>query len=180
MSNFGQGSRTAVRLAEKLAALAVVVRSLKPVYDSGAGDKELRRLIETLLGAAIWYLPQPRELWTGKISVNALASLPDGKLSRDHNIPRKIAGARLLQLSLDQLSQESLMLMYQQNLGTFNLVTKQENRKLMPFQRAEVYQTTEAAYLRAGIELVSAQDNPLVVSALFGKAGMKSKTAPMQ
>jgi hypothetical protein len=80
-------SKPQLRLAEKLAALVTVVRALKPVYECAGEKKELRRLIETLIGAAIWYLPQSKNLWTGQISLLALRALPNVKLSRDHNIP---------------------------------------------------------------------------------------------
>jgi hypothetical protein len=143
-----------LRFEEKLSALVSIVQALKPQYEEAAENSEARRLIETLIGATIWYLPQPKTLWTGQISLAALSGLPNVKLSRDHDVPRKIAAARLLRLSLDELTMESLAQLYEQSLGRFNLVTKEENRKLMPFQRGGVYETTESAYARAGIKLV--------------------------
>lgn len=162
-------SKSELRLADKLAALVTVVRALKPVYEGASEKKELRRLIETLIGAAIWYLPQSRDLWTGRISLSALRALPGVKLSRDHNVPRKIAAAQLLRLSDDELHVQSLSILYEQTLGRFNLVTREENRRLMPYQRAEVYQSSESAYAKAGIQLVNAEQNPAVLAALSGR-----------
>ena len=160
-------SKSQTRLLLKIDALLEVVCALKPAYDGADEKPELRRMIETLVGAAIWYLPQPRELWTGKISRAALNGLPGVKLSRDHDVPRKIAGARLLKVNLGELTFESLAQLYLRELGRFNFVTKAENRKLMPFQRAEVYQDSESAYGKAGIELVDISGNAELCAAVF-------------
>ncbi len=58
-----------------------------------------------MIGAAIWYLPHPNDLWTGYISRDAIAShhpySGDAKprLTADHLYPRKIAAAELLRMS---------------------------------------------------------------------------------
>jgi hypothetical protein len=74
-----------------------------------------------------------------------------------------------LKLSDDELHERSLTELYEQNLGRFNLVTYEENRKLMPYQRAEVYQNSESAYGKAGIQLVNAKHDPSVLAALSGR-----------
>ena len=168
MKGTGPASRQASRFQEKLSALASIVRVLKPLYEGAGENIEARRLIETLIGAGIWYLPQPSTLWTGKISVAALSALPNVKLSRDHDVPRKIAAGRLLRLGVNELTTESLTQLYLRNLGRFNLVTKEENRKLMPFQRDGVYESTESAYASAGVELVSGEGHPLLLAAGYG------------
>ena len=58
-----------------------------------------------MIGAAIWYLPQGKELWTGDISIDALKNLFESDepqkitLTKDHHFPRKVAAAELLNLT---------------------------------------------------------------------------------
>ena len=55
-----------------------------------------------MIGAAIWYLPQGMDLWTGNISISALNKLSLSQkissLTKDHNYPRKVAVAELFKI----------------------------------------------------------------------------------
>lgn len=60
------------KLKERCKALADVVESVGPIYHSATTTKDQRHFIETIIGAALWYLPVPDECWTGKVSVEAI------------------------------------------------------------------------------------------------------------
>jgi hypothetical protein len=111
-----------------------------------------------MIGAAIWYLPQADELWTGMISVDALKALQAGTkisaLTKDHNHPRKCAARELLELSDEHLTTESVLHLYKTRYGRFNLVTSEENRRLMKYQKAETFSTPQNAYSEASVTLV--------------------------
>lgn len=119
-----------------------------------------RGLLETLVGAAIWYLPNHAELFNKKISQAALISLNANpgqtKLVEEHAIPRKVAGRQLYTIYLQELQNnpEMLVKLYLDSFGRYNLVLKEENDRLKKFQKAEVFVTAEEAYRQAGIELV--------------------------
>ena len=125
--------------------------------DSADGE---RGLLETLVGAGIWYLPNVPELYTGKISKAALEKLqsnPKGtKLVEEHAIPRKVAGKFLFTTYLEDLKNDSSVLirLYLESFGRYNLVLKEENDRLKKFQKSSVFTTEEEAYQQAGIVLM--------------------------
>src|SRR5690242_5930902 len=92
------------KLTERCTVLAEIVLRLAPVYTAPTTTETQRQLIETMIGAAIWYLPQGKDLWNENISVAAIRSyLPDSgvakpKLTADHALPRKVAAFELLNL----------------------------------------------------------------------------------
>jgi hypothetical protein len=113
-----------------------------------------------MIGAAIWYLPQPNDLWTQNISVDALNALQaGGKLTKDHNYPRKCAARELLRTAAEELTADFILHRYMTKYGTFNLVTKEENRRLMKYQRADSFKTPEEAYSKAAITLVPMEND---------------------
>jgi hypothetical protein len=151
------------KLHDLCALLAQMISCLKPLHSSPSTTSNQGQLLETVIGAAIWYLPDVFQLWTGKASTLAVKSLKAGDLknvSKDHETPRKVAARRLLGLSDELLSADNVYRLYTECFGRFNLVTKAENRLLMRFQRADVFISPDQAYIAAGIELVDAFDLP--------------------
>jgi hypothetical protein len=147
-----------LKLKLRCEVLAQSVEAMKPVYFSQLSDTQ-RHLLETMVGAAIWYLPQSWELWTGRVSVNALRSIKEGKQpTRDHHYPRKVAARELFQFGQDELSGETLYRLYTEKYGRFNLITPVENRSVMKYQRSAVFVDPDQAYQRAGIQLVSSDE----------------------
>jgi hypothetical protein len=57
--------------------LADIVESVGPVYHDATATEDQRRFIvvETIIGAALWYLPVPEKCWTGKVSVEAITAI---------------------------------------------------------------------------------------------------------
>lgn len=143
------------KLRERCAVLVEVIRAIRPIY--GRGTSNQKQLLETMIGAALWYFPCPRNLWTGKISIDAAKGINAGiPPTQDHHYPRKIAARELLVLDDSSLTSNGLYDIYVAKYGRFNFVTSAENRKLMRLQRADVFESPEHSYLTAGIELVDA------------------------
>jgi hypothetical protein len=58
------------RLEEQCAVVAALIVAMRPVYE--VASPRQRALLETIVGAGIWYIPKPSRAWTGRISVGAL------------------------------------------------------------------------------------------------------------
>lgn len=149
------------RLKEQCEVLAKAIQLLSPLYCESSLLASQRQLIETTIGAAIWYLPQGNDLWAGKIPEEALlahhpsASGKSPTLTKDHQYPRKVTAARLLSLDWNAIPDPAaeLFIRYKKEYGTYNLVLKHENRKLMKYQRNEAFEDPAQAYAKAGIKL---------------------------
>src|SRR5260370_37294235 len=101
------------KLVERSAVLAELVRAMKPIYSRVDATDTQKDLLETMIGAAIWYMPQSKELWTGRISKEALKAKANGeKTCKDHNYPRKVAGRELLSLHDHELTGAHLLQLY--------------------------------------------------------------------
>jgi len=77
-------------------------------------------------------------------------------LVEEHGYPRKVAGNRVYNEYFDQITYdgEGLMNLYINNFGRFNLVLKEENNKLKPYQKVSSFTNEEVAYQQAGINLM--------------------------
>ena len=87
------------KLGQRCEILADVVKALRVLYP-GATQTQ-KELLETIIGAAIWYLPECDGLFSGKMSAKALEECTRdpkqwAKLTKEHFYPRKQAGADLL------------------------------------------------------------------------------------
>jgi hypothetical protein len=164
MSSLAIANRLARRekkLCDQCALLAKVILSLQPIHSSSSTTTDQLQLLETMIGAVIWYLPQFSVHWTGRASVSAVQLLEAGeqkKVSKDHETPRKLAARQILSLPSEQVTAGNIRKLYLENFGRFNLVTRAENRKLMQFQRAHVFVSPEQSYAEAGIVLVDASN----------------------
>src|SRR5687768_11512610 len=96
------------KLEERCSILEALIISTADIYNNENTSIDQRALLETIIGAAIWYLPSGQELWTGKISLNALEYVKSGKsishLTKEHKYPRKQAGKQLLTLKYKELT----------------------------------------------------------------------------
>ena len=73
MGNFDSNLNN--KILDKAEVIARTVMSQQDFYFSENCNANHKQLLETMIGAAIWYLPQGKELWTGDISIDALKSL---------------------------------------------------------------------------------------------------------
>jgi hypothetical protein len=145
------------KLKERCEVLEKVVISISDTYWAEETTDDQKKLIETILGAAIWYLPHNKKYWTGKISKGAREALENNKkakMTKEHQFPRKIAAKELLKEKEKIANKEtSLQTLYEEKYAKFNFVTPQENKKISRHQRDDVFIDIETAYRKAGIEL---------------------------
>lgn len=149
---------TLTSFEKRAMVLAQLILSTAEVYQDAENTE--KGLLETLVGAGIWYLPNLPELFNQKISKAALNSLKDNpiktRLVEEHAIPRKVAGKLLYTKYLEDLKRDphTLGRLYLDFFGRYNLVLKPENDRLRKYQRTAVFTTEEEAYKKAEIELV--------------------------
>jgi len=140
------------KLNDRCSILEKIVDSISNIYDNEANDDQ-KRLIETVIGAAIWYLPHGDKYWTGYISEKAIEALRKNnlaKLTKEHQYPRKLSAKEILN---KKMSNNILKEMYEEKYAKFNYVTPEENKKIANFQKEDVFVDVETAYKSAGIEL---------------------------
>ncbi len=151
------------KLVEQCEVVAALILAMRPIYVH-ANDGQ-RALLETIVGAGIWYIPKPTHAWTGKISIGALRIFhPDSgvdrpRLSEEHVYPRKVAARRLLED--DSLSGESLATLFREKYGRVHLITSEENKAVQPFQRVGVFTSPDEAYRSAGVLLIDISNEAL-------------------
>jgi len=149
---------TLTSFEKRALVLAQLILSTAEVYQNAENAE--KGLLETLIGAGIWYLPNLPELFNQKISKAALNSLQENpiktRLVEEHALPRKVAGKLLYTKYLEDLKRDphTLGRLYLDFFGRYNLVLKPENDRLRKYQRTAVFTTEEEAYKQAGIELV--------------------------
>lgn len=158
-------------LEKRAEVLAKVVACIAELYHDGNLDEGQKGLLETLLGAGIWYLPSGKELFSGKISKAALEQIATNsniKLVEEHGFPRKVAGKSLFYEHLEDLIMDHTKLydLYLEKMGRYNLVLKEENNKLKKFQKTHMFISEEEAYQSAYIELVSITESHYVLPQL--------------
>ena len=149
---------TLTSFEKRALVLAQLILSTEEVYQNA--EEAEKGLLETLVGAGIWYLPNLPELFNQKISKAALASLEkkptQTRLVEDHGIPRKVAVKLLYTKYMDDLKRDphTLGRLYLDFFGRYNLVLLPEIERLRSYHRAAVFTTEEEAYKKADIELV--------------------------
>lgn len=152
------------KLKDRCEILEKVIISISDIYKVEANDDQ-KRLIETILGAAIWYLPHGEKYWTGEISEGAIHALkhnPNPRLTKEHQFPRKIAAKELLNQTAEISTKEaSLLKLYEEKYAKFNYVTPEENKRISRHQRDDVFVDIEKAYKLAEIKLKKITKNDL-------------------
>jgi len=151
------------RLFERSEVVARTVMSQQDFYQSHECTSNQRQLLETMVGAAIWYFPQAvDDLWTGSISRGALTAYAESaqpqtvKLTKDHHYPRKVAASELFALdwSLIVNPAAEVLRRYLTSYGQFNYVLPEENKRLVKYQKTYSFVSPEHSYASAGIELI--------------------------
>jgi hypothetical protein len=144
------------KLIRRCETLADVICNLKKVYEA-APTQTQKDLLETIIGAAIFYLPECKGLYTGRISFAALRIRKQtGKysgLTKEHCYPRKRAGKFFLSMKGGALTGTEVLILYRKKFGRYNYVTKEENRKLVKHQKRNL--STNKCYETAGIRLLA-------------------------
>jgi hypothetical protein len=144
------------KIARQCAVLADVINAVRHRYETA--DDGQRSLIETMIGAAIWYIPKPPNAWSGLISLGALRLfLPDSgsvkpRFSEEHIYPRKVAAQQLLadtSLNHDRMTTE-----FVSKYGKLHYITPQENKAVQKYQRSAIFSTPDEAYSQANVVLI--------------------------
>ena len=159
MDNFDSNFKT--KILDKADVIARTVMSQQEFYFSKDCNASHKQLLETMIGAAIWYLPQGKELWTGDISIDALKKIFESNepqkitLTKDHHYPRKVAAAELFKLDWSTFLSpaEEVLKRYQNIYGRYNLVLPEENKRLVKYQKGIIFINPEDSYRKAGIYL---------------------------
>ena len=144
-------------------ALAEVIISSRDIYNKS--EKQQQAFIETMVGAAIWYIPKPTNAWTGFVSAQALKAFhPESKvlkpkLSEEHVYPRKVA-ARLL-FENKNLDGKLLYQLFNDQFGRLHYITPDENKAVIQFQKDAIFKLPEEAYKLAKIELLKVESSDL-------------------
>ncbi len=144
------------KLSQRCEVLAAVVTTLRELYPSATQTQ--KELLETIVGAAIWYLPECDGLFSGKMSAKALEACTRdpkewSKLTKEHFYPRKRAGADLLSDSETLWTKEMILDGFRKKWGRYHRVTKAENRALVALQRKRLAEADDC-YRGARIDLV--------------------------
>jgi hypothetical protein len=150
------------KLKERCEVLEKVIEAISPTYQKGNITSDQKAFIETIIGAAIWYLPHTHKYWTGNISKDAKEALVSdrrSKLTKEHQYPRKLAAKELLE-STD--CDVPILELYEEIYARFNYVTPKENKKISRFQRVGVFVDIEKAYEAANIELLVLSNEELI------------------
>ncbi|TRZ94664.1 hypothetical protein D4R78_06110 [bacterium] len=155
------------KLKDRCCVLRKCIISLSDIYHDTNTNEDQKRLIETMIGAAIWYLPNDLGLWTGKVSEEALKLINQGtpisKLTKEHEFPRKLAAKEVLTSELNNLnkSEPRLFELYTTKYGKWNLVTPKENKILGQFQKDTIFVSSHDSYSKAGIKLIEVDKSVL-------------------
>jgi hypothetical protein len=140
-------------IKDRCKIIAEIVNKLRETYkDSNENQKAF---IETIIGAAIWYMPKPKDYWSGYISVKAINGFKGknkSKLSEEHIIPRKVAAKELLEAD-KLLTTENVEEKYLSEYCKLHYITPEENKKAIKYQKTNVYTNSYEVYKQAGINL---------------------------
>jgi len=152
-------------LDEKCSVLADTIVAIRPVYEKATPRQ--KTLIETMIGAALWYIPKPASAWTGRMSLGALKAFhpdsgtPKPKFSEEHVYPWKVTARTLLNdLSL---TGASLSTDFRERYGRLHFITAEENKAVQPHQRVAVFTTPESAYEKSGVVLIELTEGDLIL-----------------
>ena len=134
------------QLNPKFEAFIQILNAVRPQYNAFEDDGDEANFMETVIGAAIFYLPNSvNEHWDRKISLRAFKKIMEinrsnnGKveikgITRDHKLPRK-RSARLLLKNQSIRSARQIRDLYVDELSKFRYLTPQENRSLINYEQ---------------------------------------------
>lgn len=150
------------KIIERCEGLFNVVQSIRPLYDNANAGQ--RAFLETMIGAALWYISKPTNAWTGYISENAIRSYHpktkgSPKLSEEHVHPRKQAAIKLLHH--DALNGTILAELFNSKFGRVHYLTPAENKAVARYQRSGVFVSSEETYRVTNIRLIQVSHDNL-------------------
>jgi hypothetical protein len=115
---------------QKIISIHQLYLSMHNTYNNNVLNEKDKTFFQTVLGAAIYYLPHPERCWNRRISLNVINHvLEGGNKVKDHIIPRKLAAKNLLELA-NPSSLNEFDTVYWEVYSKFTYVTTNENYQL--------------------------------------------------
>jgi len=115
----------------KIETVWELVNEIRRVYNNAG--KEEKDFIETVIGAAIFYLPHPvNECFNGYCSVSALNNaLKESRVVKEHLVPRKRAGNSVL---VKECSKDEFVKKIKDEYRIFMYLTSEENQLTINYE----------------------------------------------
>lgn len=144
----------------RIELLAKFIINTAPIYNSKETNARQKALMETIVGAGVFYLPSGNDYYNGFISQAALDALGNNnktKLVKEHPFPRKITGKLCYTKYLNLIEEDlgNLDKLYHEKFGRWNYVLESENKKLIKYSKTHNFIDENTSYLLSGIELVA-------------------------
>ena len=153
--NFSQNREE--KILERCEILASLISGIKGEYNKETTSEYQKAFIETTIGAALWYLPEPEYSFAGYISKNCLESLKEEKpkISKEHIFPRKLSAKSLL-IEKVNLDGNQLFELYIKKYCKLCYITPEENKKATKYQKDGDFDPKNLlkVYNETGIELI--------------------------
>lgn len=143
----------------RIELLAKFIIATAPIYHDEKTNSRQKALMETIVGAGVFYLPHGTNLYSGYMSKAALHALKKNnkiKLVKEHPFPRKITGKLCYTDYLKSIQEnlENFEKLYLEKFGRWNYVLKAENNKLIKYSKSDNFIDEKTSYILSGIELV--------------------------
>lgn len=147
----GQETRT----SELCKTLEAMVDNTRGIYMNS--NEDTKAFMQTVIGAALWYLPKQSDSFSGYISKELLSQYfingtKETSKSEEHIFPRKISAKELFEIS--DISEGYVLSLYKERYCKLCYITSGENKKAIQFQKFGRFGSPKNTYLSAGIKLV--------------------------
>jgi hypothetical protein len=155
-----QGNDKMAVIKDRCAIIAEIINKIKDTYLNS--NENQKAFIQTIIGAAIFYIPKPQNYWSGYISAEAIKGFRDIKRfipSQEHNTPRKDAAKELLEMNKG-LTTDIVEEKYTEKYCKLHYLTLKENKIVIKHQK-KCNGNYEKAYNEAGIKLILINKNIL-------------------
>ena len=146
---------------DKCYIISEIVNKMRDIYNKS--NIKQKAFLETIIGAALWYLPKPSNYWSGFISIDLIkgfSSNKNTKISEEHIIPRKISAKELLKIDIP-LTAEYINEKYLSKYCKIHYLTQDENKRARKYQKDNVYTNSDDVYKKAEIVLIEINENIL-------------------
>jgi hypothetical protein len=158
-----QNSKKIDVIKDRCKTIAEIINNIREIYRNS--NENQKSFIKTIIGASIWYLPKPKDYWSGYISEKAIIQYKEkrkSKISEEHVIPRKIAAKKLLEID-KLLTAEYVEEIYLKKYCKLHYITPEENKKAIKYQKENVYDedNPDEVYINAGIKLIKIDEQIL-------------------
>ena len=142
-----------IDLKQRCEILAALISGVQEAYLSAT--EEQKSFIETTIGAALWYLPTIRAGYISIELVKRFQDQKDTKASEEHIYPRKISASELLNMDKSEINAEVILQLYIDKYSKICLITPDENKAAIKYQKKGSFKTPIDVYNQANIQLVT-------------------------